>query len=194
MSVRVQCPIASSLGEFPSYWDWLWCPGLSAVLVSIALPFAFHTWCFPFALICHWISIVFLLYGRRTCIATHSIEPSRTHFLGEFPGLGLALVPDVVVAEAEERCAWSRKLDPNFCPGRFRTSDLGVERPLILQLDYRAPLLLGASYDTLQQDSSNLEPAWVIVSMRSLYLVNCHSLSFSLSVTWICIIYISSTE
>src|SRR6218665_2908621 len=28
-------------------------------------PFAFHTWCFPFALICHWISIVFLLYGRR---------------------------------------------------------------------------------------------------------------------------------
>src|SRR6218665_3375552 len=65
MPVGVQCPIASSLGEFPSYWDWLWCPGLSPVLVSIALPFAFNTWCFPFALICHWISIVFLLYGRR---------------------------------------------------------------------------------------------------------------------------------
>src|SRR6218665_2469986 len=43
---------------------------------------AFHTWCFPFALICHWISIVFLLYGRR--IATHSVDPSLTHFLGEF--------------------------------------------------------------------------------------------------------------
>src|SRR6218665_640615 len=63
MPVGVQCPISSPLGKFPSYnWDWLWCPGLSPVLVSIALPFAFHTWCFPFALICHWISIVFLLY------------------------------------------------------------------------------------------------------------------------------------
>ena len=91
MPVGVQCPISSSLGEFPSYWDWLWCPGLSPVLVSIALPFAFHSWCFPFALICHWISIVFLLYGRR--IATHSVDPSLAHFLGEFPGLGLALVP-----------------------------------------------------------------------------------------------------
>src|SRR6218665_2966199 len=99
MSVGVQCPNSSSLGEFPSYWDWLWCPGLSPVLVPIALPFAFHTWCFPFALICHWISIVFLLYGRR--IATHSVDPSVTHFLGEFPGLGLALVPDVVVPEAD---------------------------------------------------------------------------------------------
>src|SRR6218665_2637762 len=107
-----------------SYWDWLWCPGLSPVLVSITLPFAFHTWCFPFALICHWISVVFLLYGRR--IATHSVDPSLTNFLGEFPGLGLALVPDVVVPEAEQRCAWSRKLDPNFCPGRGRTSDLGI--------------------------------------------------------------------
>src|SRR6218665_1437786 len=63
------------------------------------VPFAFHTWCFPFALICHWISIVFLLYGR--CIATHSVVPSLTHFLGEFPGLGVALVPYVVVPEAD---------------------------------------------------------------------------------------------
>src|SRR6218665_1672980 len=79
MPVGVQCPISSSLGEFPSYWDWFWCSGISPVLVSIAL---------PFALICHWISIVFLLYGRR--IATHSVDPSLTHFLGEFPDLGLA--------------------------------------------------------------------------------------------------------
>ena len=28
-------------------------------------------------------------------------SPSLTHFLGEFPGLGLALVPDVVVPEAD---------------------------------------------------------------------------------------------
>src|SRR6218665_1311530 len=99
MPVGVQCLISTSLGEFLSYWIWLWCPGLSPILVSIALPFAFHTWCFPFDLICHWISIVFLLYGRR--IATHSVDPLLTHFLGEIPGLRLALIPDVVVSEAE---------------------------------------------------------------------------------------------
>src|SRR6218665_3568841 len=49
-SVGVQCPISSSLGEFPSYWDWLLCPGLSPGLMSIPLPFAFYTWIFPFAL------------------------------------------------------------------------------------------------------------------------------------------------
>src|SRR6218665_664088 len=57
---------------------------------------------------------------------THSGDPSLTQFLGEFPGLGLALVPDVVVPEAEQRRPWSRKLDPNFCPGRNRISDLGI--------------------------------------------------------------------
>src|SRR6218665_2689645 len=119
MPVGVQCPISSSLGEFSSFCDWLWCPGLSPVMVSIAIPIAFHTWCFPFALICHRISIVLLLYGRR--IATHSVDPSLTHFLGEFPGLGLALAPDVVVPEAEQRCAWGRTLDPIFCLGRGRT-------------------------------------------------------------------------
>src|SRR6218665_3431845 len=63
---------------------------------------------------CHWISFVFLLYGR--CICTHSVDPSLTHFLGEFPGLGLALIRDVMVPEAEQGCSWSRNLDPNFCP------------------------------------------------------------------------------
>src|SRR6218665_1631286 len=58
----------------------------------------------------------------RRRIATHSVDPSITHFIGEFPGFGLALVPDVVVLEAEQWCAWSRKLDPNFCLGRGRTS------------------------------------------------------------------------
>src|SRR6218665_3250270 len=65
-------------------------------------------------------------------------QPFTYSLLGEFLGLGLALVLDVVVPEAEQRCAWSRELDPNFCPGRGRTSDLGI---------YRAPLLLVASYD-----------------------------------------------
>src|SRR6218665_1390062 len=152
MPVGVQCTISSSLGEFPSYWDWLWCPGLSPVLASIALPFAFHTWCFPFALICHWISIVFLLYGRR--IATHSVDPSLTHFLGEFPGLRLALVPDVVVQEADSGA--------HEAENSIQISALAGVEPRTLGLDYRAPLLLVASYDMLgglQQDNSNPEPA-----------------------------------
>src|SRR6218665_3450843 len=28
-----------------------------------------------------------------------------------------------------QRCAWSRKLDPNFCSGRGRTSELGIRLP-----------------------------------------------------------------
>src|SRR6218665_3630327 len=40
--VIAQCPLTSSLGEFLGYRDWLLYPGLSPVLVSIALPFAFH--------------------------------------------------------------------------------------------------------------------------------------------------------
>src|SRR6218665_2334359 len=40
--VGAQYPLTSSLGEFLGYWDWLWYPGLSLVLGSIALPFAFH--------------------------------------------------------------------------------------------------------------------------------------------------------
>src|SRR6218665_2831584 len=82
----VQCTLTFSLGKFPGYymWDWLWYPGLSPFLVSIAFPFVFHISVFfhsPF-FTCHWISFVFLLYGRRICI--HSIDPSLTHFYVSF--------------------------------------------------------------------------------------------------------------
>src|SRR6218665_589333 len=53
---------------------------------SLRLPYLM----FSMRSFCHRISIVFLLYGRR--IATHSVDPSLTQFLGESPGLGLALV------------------------------------------------------------------------------------------------------
>jgi len=71
---------------------WLWYPGLPPVLVSIAFPFDFHISVLfhPLFFTCHWISFVFLPYGRRIC--THSVDSSLTHCLGEFPGLGLALV------------------------------------------------------------------------------------------------------
>src|SRR6218665_948734 len=45
---------------------------------SLRLPYLMFSIC----TFCHWISIVFLLYSRR--IATHSVDPSLTHFLGEF--------------------------------------------------------------------------------------------------------------
>src|SRR6218665_2760666 len=54
--------------------------------------------------------------GRGLSELVGWVNPALTHFLGEFPGLGL--IPDVVVPEADQRYTWSRKLDPNFCPGR----------------------------------------------------------------------------
>ena len=42
-------------------------------------------------------------------------RPFTYSLLGEFPGLELALVPNVVVPEAEQRCALSRNLISNFC-------------------------------------------------------------------------------
>ena len=131
--VGVQCSLTSSLhvhvGEFLDNWAGSGILGYTARVgvhrLSLRLPYvgAFsHSLFFT----SHWISIVFLLQGR--CICTHSVDPSLTHFLGEFPGLGLAMEPDVVVPETEPGCAWSRNLNRNFCPGRRRTSDLGVEQ------------------------------------------------------------------
>ena len=44
-AVGVQCPITSSLVEFPGYWDWLRYPGLPPVLVSFS-PLRFISRCF----------------------------------------------------------------------------------------------------------------------------------------------------
>ena len=48
------------------------------------------------------------------------VFPLRPTYLHPF---GLALEPDVVVPEADQGCAWCRNFDPNFCPGRGRTSE-----------------------------------------------------------------------
>src|SRR6218665_1894043 len=117
--VGVQCPITSSLGQFPGYWDWLRCPELPPVRVGVhrPFPFAFHiSVVFPLTLHLPLDFIGVSFYDRRIC--THSVDPSLTHFLGEFPDLGLALVPNVVVPEADQRRTCSRNLVPNFCPGR----------------------------------------------------------------------------
>src|SRR6218665_3805961 len=77
------------------------------------------------------------VYGRR--IATHSVDPSPTHFLHEFPGLGLALDPDVVVPGADSGA--------HGAENSIQISALAGGEPRTLALDYRAPLLLVASYD-----------------------------------------------
>ena len=79
---------------------------------------------------------MFLLYGRR--IATHSVDPSLTHFLGEFPGLGLALAPDVVVPEADSGTRGAKN--------SIQISALAGVEPRTLESRGRAPLLLVASY------------------------------------------------
>src|SRR6218665_1959469 len=68
--VGVQCPITSSLSEFPGYWDWLRYPGLSPVLVSIAFSFALH------------ISVFFsfaLLHLPLDFIRVSSLKPTYLH-------------------------------------------------------------------------------------------------------------------
>src|SRR6218665_3826925 len=105
MPVGVQCPISSSLGEFPSSWDWLWCPGLSPVLVSIAFPFLFQSYFFFTADVSPPIRSTLHLF---------------TFYLS-FQAWDCLWYPMLVVPEADQRCAWNRKLDPNVCPGRGRT-------------------------------------------------------------------------
>src|SRR6218665_1030017 len=105
-TVGVQCPLASSLGEFTGYWDWLRYPGLPSVLVSIAFPFAFHISVFFLLPLLH-LPLDFIRassLGLRLMYLHPSVDPSLTHFFGEFPGLGLDLVPDVVVQEVEQEC------------------------------------------------------------------------------------------
>src|SRR6218665_1679162 len=99
----------------------------------------------------HWISIVFLLYGRR--IATHSVDPSLTHFLGEFPGVGLALVPDVVVPKADSGA--------HGAENSTQISALAGVEPRTLASRGRAPLLESplTTCRRLQQYNSDPEPA-----------------------------------
>ena len=77
-SVGIQCPLTPltfSLGEFSSYWDWLWYPRLLPVLASIAFPFAFHISVFFHSLFftCHWISLVYFSRWRYLHPATNPL-------------------------------------------------------------------------------------------------------------------------
>src|SRR6218665_3846886 len=82
--VSVQCPLTSSLGEFPGYWDWLWYPAWDFARVgvqrlSLRLPDmgVFHSLFFA----CHWISLVYFSRGG-ICTSPPTLLP--------YPGLGRA--------------------------------------------------------------------------------------------------------
>ena len=129
MPAGVQCTISSSHGEFPSYWDWLWCPGLSPVLVwrcpspfpSLSILGVFHS--------------LLSAIGFQTCFFfTADISPPirstlHLHTFRWVSRLGTGSGPRCFCPRGGQRCAWSRKLDPNFCSGRGRTSDLGIRLP-----------------------------------------------------------------
>src|SRR6218665_1855101 len=71
----------------------------------------------------------------RPRICTHSVDPLLTHALAKFPGLGLALVPDVIIPEAEQGCAWNRNLISNVCSGRGL--NLGACRLMVVNVTTR---------------------------------------------------------
>src|SRR6218665_162142 len=122
MSVGVQCPISSSLCEFPSYWDWLWCPGLSPVLVSIAL------------------RLPYLVFSIRSYLPldfnrVSSFRPTFRHPFRQPLTYSLFRWVSRLRTGSGPRCCcsrggqWCRKLDPNVCSGRGRTSDLVIRLP-----------------------------------------------------------------
>src|SRR6218665_498711 len=98
--VGVQCPVTSSLGEFLGYWagscilGWCpcWCPSPFPSL-SMSRCFSIHSSSPAIG----FNSCFFFTAGVSAPIRStlHLLT-----FLGEFLGLGLALVPDVMVPEA----------------------------------------------------------------------------------------------
>src|SRR6218665_2962582 len=69
--------------------------------LSVRLP---YLGVFPFTLLR--LPLNFIRVSSLRLMYLHpSVDTSLTHFFGVFPCLGLALVPDVVVPEAEQGCA-----------------------------------------------------------------------------------------
>src|SRR6218665_3745762 len=97
-SVGVQCPLTFSLGEFLGYWAGsgilCWCPSpfplpsISGCYVHSSSPaIEFHSYFF---------------FTADVSAPIRSIFHLLIYFVDEFPGLGLAMEPIVVVPEAEQ--------------------------------------------------------------------------------------------
>src|SRR6218665_3010270 len=72
------CPHFLTIGEFLGFRDWLWYPGLSPVLVSIAIPYlaylgVFYSLSFP----CHWISFIYFFTVAVSAPTTNPPPHSR---------------------------------------------------------------------------------------------------------------------
>src|SRR6218665_1529748 len=93
--------------------------------LSLRLP---YLGVFPFTLL-HLPLNFIRVSSLRLMYLRPSVDPSLTHFVGEFPGLGLALVPDVVVPEAEYEAEILFKISalwPGFEPRTLQSN--GRER------------------------------------------------------------------
>src|SRR6218665_378299 len=98
--VGVQCPLTSSLGEFLGYWAGSGILGYRPCWRPSPFPSPSISRCFS---IHSSPAIGFHSFFPLRPMYLHPFgRPSLTHFLGEFPGLGLALEPGVVVPEAEQ--------------------------------------------------------------------------------------------
>src|SRR6218665_1854230 len=107
MPVVVQCPLTSSLYvNFQAIGTGSGILGYRQCVCSLhrRFPLAFHiisviSVFFHSLFTCRWISFGSALQIRMKLFCTHSIDHSLAD--GEFSGLGLALMPDVVAPEAE---------------------------------------------------------------------------------------------
>jgi len=100
--IAVQCPFTSSLREFRGYWAGSGIPGPPPMLVSTAFPCASISRSFPIHSSSPALDFIRVPYLRPTYLQPFG---RPFDFLSEFPGLGLALVTDVVVQEVEQGCA-----------------------------------------------------------------------------------------
>src|SRR6218665_2311839 len=140
MPTGVQCPISSSLGEFPAIgigsgvlgFRPYWCSSPFPSLPSLRFPYLVIS-------IHSYLPLDFNRVSSLRPTYRHPFGRPFTYFLGEFPGLGLALVPNVVVPEADSGA--------HGAENSIQISAMAGVEPRTLELDYRAPLLLVASYD-----------------------------------------------
>src|SRR6218665_1640470 len=94
--VGVQSPLTSSLGEFLGYWVSWATARVGVHRLSLCLPYLGVC---PFTLLHLPLNFIRISSLRPTYL--HPFSRSFTYFVGEFPGLGLAMEPDVVVPEAK---------------------------------------------------------------------------------------------
>ena len=148
MPVGVQCPISPALGEFPSYWERLWCPGI--------LGFRPY-WCpSPFPS----LSILGVFHLLLDFNLVSSLRPYRHPFGRPFTYSLFRWVSRFGTGSGTRCCSPRGDSGAHGAENSIQISALAGVEPRTLASN-RVPLLLVTSYDMqeLQQDNSNPEPA-----------------------------------